>query len=81
MSESVPAIDPESPVAGELINVVVKPQKSEKASSDSGKMSGKPEFAKVATGQRTAIGESGGPEGPEPTRFGDWERKGRCIDF
>jgi len=26
-------------------------------------------------------GESGGPEGLEPTRFGDWERKGRCIDF
>jgi hypothetical protein len=25
--------------------------------------------------------EIGGPSGPEPTRFGDWERKGRCIDF
>jgi hypothetical protein len=25
--------------------------------------------------------EIGGPPGPEPTRFGDWERKGRCIDF
>ncbi|XP_030913473.1 succinate dehydrogenase assembly factor 4, mitochondrial isoform X1 [Geospiza fortis] len=25
--------------------------------------------------------ERGGPRGPEPTRFGDWERKGRCIDF
>lgn len=25
--------------------------------------------------------EVGGPQGPEPTRFGDWERKGRCIDF
>lgn len=25
--------------------------------------------------------EFGGPQGPEPTRFGDWERKGRCIDF
>lgn len=26
-------------------------------------------------------GERGGPRGPEPTRFGDWERKGRCFDF
>lgn len=26
-------------------------------------------------------GEEGGPRGPEPTRYGDWERKGRCIDF
>jgi hypothetical protein len=25
--------------------------------------------------------EIGGPPGPEPTRYGDWERKGRCIDF
>ena len=25
--------------------------------------------------------EIGGPEGPEPTRYGDWERKGRCVDF
>ena len=25
--------------------------------------------------------EIGGPQGPEPTRFGDWERAGRCIDF
>ncbi len=25
--------------------------------------------------------EIGGPEGPEPTRYGDWEHKGRCSDF
>jgi hypothetical protein len=25
--------------------------------------------------------EIGGPKGPEPTRYGDWERNGRCIDF
>ena len=25
--------------------------------------------------------EEGGPEGPEPTRFGDWERKGVAVDF
>jgi hypothetical protein len=25
--------------------------------------------------------EAGGPSGPEPTRYGDWERGGRCIDF
>lgn len=26
-------------------------------------------------------GERGGPAGPEPTRYGDWERKGRVSDF
>jgi hypothetical protein len=25
--------------------------------------------------------EIGGPKGPEPTRYGDWERNGRCSDF
>ncbi len=25
--------------------------------------------------------EQGGPTGPEPTRFGDWERKGIAVDF
>jgi hypothetical protein len=38
----------------------------------------------AAEAQRTAQQiprELGGPQGPEPTRYGDWERKGRCIDF
>ena len=25
--------------------------------------------------------ETGGPKGAEPTRYGDWERNGRCSDF
>lgn len=25
--------------------------------------------------------ETGGRKGPEPTRYGDWEKNGRCIDF
>jgi hypothetical protein len=25
--------------------------------------------------------EIGGPTGPEPTRYGDWEKNGRCSDF
>ena len=26
-------------------------------------------------------GETGGQQGPEPTRYGDWEKGGRCTDF
>ena len=29
----------------------------------------------------TLAAEDGGPAGPEPTRFGDWERKGIAVDF
>lgn len=28
-----------------------------------------------------AEGEEAGPKGPEPTRYGDWERKGIVSDF
>jgi hypothetical protein len=30
---------------------------------------------------RPAPKESGGPKGPEPTRYGDWENKGIASDF
>ena len=39
-----------------------------------------PETAQAAEKAAT-VGETGGSKGPEPTRFGDWERKGRCSDF
>jgi len=32
-------------------------------------------------GVNQETGEVGGPRGPEPTRYGDWERKGRVTDF
>jgi hypothetical protein len=28
-----------------------------------------------------ATTEYGGRPGPDPTRYGDWEKNGRCIDF
>jgi hypothetical protein len=34
-----------------------------------------------ASGASPARKEIGGRDGPEPTRFGDWEKNGRCIDF
>jgi len=33
------------------------------------------------SGHVAAPTEIGGCDGPEPTRFGDWEKRGRCIDF
>ncbi|MGI3777508.1 MAG: DUF1674 domain-containing protein [Janthinobacterium lividum] len=44
-----------------------------------------PKPATPATGEATpppeAPKETGGPKGKDPTRYGDWESKGRCIDF
>lgn len=28
-----------------------------------------------------AVKEIGGRDGLDPTRYGDWEKNGRCIDF
>jgi hypothetical protein len=33
------------------------------------------------TAPKTVPREIGGRDGPEPTRYGDWEKNGRCIDF
>lgn len=45
---------------------------------DNEKISDKPESS---ADKEEKVEEIGGPSGPEPTRYGDWERKGRCIDF
>ena len=43
------------------------------------------EAARRATGSSPEsshpAGEVGGPKGPDPTRFGDWERNGIASDF
>ena len=31
--------------------------------------------------EKPKVPEIGGRKGPDPTRYGDWEKDGRCIDF
>lgn len=40
-----------------------------------------PETDIVKETQPQGCREIGGRRGPEPTRYGDWEKGGRCIDF
>ena len=43
---------------------------------------GTPDGPEAAPAKRPAVPrEIGGPKGPEPTRYGDWEVNGRCSDF
>jgi hypothetical protein len=37
--------------------------------------------AEPARAEKKPRREIGGPKGPEPTRYGDWEQNGRCTDF
>jgi len=45
------------------------------------KKSDKPTAGLSEQGKPKPPKETGGREGPDPTRFGDWEKSGRCIDF
>jgi hypothetical protein len=53
-----------------------KPKTVEPAASDHEPAPAKPKDKPTAKPE-----EFGGPPGPEPTRYGDWERGGRCVDF
>lgn len=39
------------------------------------------EARRAATAAEPLPPEQGGPKGPEPTRYGDWERRGIASDF
>jgi len=53
--------------------------KQQKQQSDAAKQQAdEPDAAKAK--QEKPL-EVGGVQGPEPTRYGDWERNGRCTDF
>jgi len=39
------------------------------------------EARRAAAAPQPMAKESGGPKGPEPTRYGDWENKGIASDF
>jgi hypothetical protein len=51
-----------------------RPDASTKDLVDSTKLPPKP-------AETPSVPEIGGPSGLEPTRYGDWERGGRCSDF
>ncbi len=42
---------------------------------------GRPAKAPKPADAKAGPKEIGGRKGPDPTRYGDWEQKGRCIDF
>ncbi len=49
-----------------------------------GEPAGKPptgDAGRPPTGTAGKAKEIGGPSGPEPTRYGDWELNGICVDF
>ena len=65
-----------------------KPEQHDKTNQESTRLvtgedigSDVPEEKNATETQDKPATESGGPKGLEPTRYGDWEQKGRCTDF
>ena len=68
----------QSPRKGSAVTQNVNHQMDEKLSQESDT----PVEESVETDRlNNSISEYGGQAGPEPTRYGDWEKNGRCTDF
>jgi len=57
------------------------PKSPASVNSDSSPLTAEPATARGGAPLKPTVREIGGPPGPEPTRYGDWEKNGRCIDF
>jgi hypothetical protein len=75
MSDDQPA-KPTTPAYRTLI-----PEGSAPASPAPGTPPAKPVVVKPAPAKPETPTDSKDENRPDPTRFGDWEVKGRCIDF
>ncbi len=51
------------------------------ATASKPKESGENSPGTPAASPQAVVTEIGGRKGPEPTRYGDWEKDGRCVDF
>lgn len=54
---------------------------SDKPAKPAPKPAAAPEPRREPPAEKPAPAEIGGRAGPDPTRYGDWEKNGRCIDF
>jgi hypothetical protein len=69
--------DPNSPLG----RIDRTPKRQSNESNGSNEHISEDPFAPFEGRRNPSTGEVGGPTGPEPTRYGDWERKGRVSDF
>lgn len=56
-------------------------EKTQSADADTESAAPEETLPPVAAQTPAAPKEIGGRNGPDPTRYGDWEKNGRCIDF
>ncbi len=74
-----PSTPPDSPPAPS--SAPAEPEGASTGKTPAGKDGAMASASAGTTDASRPVREIGGPSGPEPTRYGDWERKGICVDF
>lgn len=73
-SEPIPELSEEEKAAAEAARRAALPEVARRALEEADARKAKAKAEEMPT-------ELGGRDGPEPVRYGDWERKGLAIDF
>jgi hypothetical protein len=76
----MPTVSTDSKASNEQAASMIRDDGARSASVDSKADAGRSDRGRVSPSVEPPK-EIGGRDGPEPTRFGDWEKGGRCIDF
>ena len=71
-----PVPEPETPEASEIEPGSDARRSAERKAEEAGR-----KWREKAEANGEIQKEIGGPKGLEPTRYGDWEKAGRCVDF
>lgn len=77
-----PTPTPETPVETPVFNADVPHAASDRPLSTAARQALlEAADRRAAAAEAVLPPEDGGPRGPEPTRYGDWEKKGLAVDF
>lgn len=79
-AEKAPDPVPEAPAASISENQDVRGKDPRRLAEEKAERAGA-KWRQAAEARGEIPKEIGGPKGLEPTRYGDWEKAGRCFDF
>ncbi|MGE4218626.1 MAG: DUF1674 domain-containing protein [Alphaproteobacteria bacterium] len=75
-----PSAPPSSPAPGSYEDLAMRGADPRRLAEEKANEAGR-RWREQAVAKGEIEPEIGGPQGLEPTRYGDWEKSGRCVDF
>ena len=77
----IPAMSEDTAPAEPVFNLDVPGATRDRPLSDAARRALEEAAVRREQAEAEMATEYGGPSGPEPTRYGDWEKKGLAVDF